>query len=82
MVDYSQLTERCQKIADQVKRSLTNPPGTPPEVILVQIGAGEEKDRLTAYIAQLMHNERKRVAYVTADDAGVDHLLYNILRKT
>lgn len=72
------LTPRCRKIVDDVERSLNNPAGTPPDVHLIQIPAGTEKDMLIVYLMQLMKEADKRAVHVAATDLAVQEVYSNI----
>lgn len=77
-VKREHLTPRCRKIADGVERSLNNPEGTPPDVHLIQIPSGTEKDMLLVYLMQLMEAAEKRTTYVAATDLAVHDTYKNL----
>ena len=78
MVKFEDLSERAQDVVDQFWLALSDPVKTNPDVILIGIPAGRERDDLVAYLALLTHAHNHKLSYLATTKDCVDRLCYDL----
>lgn len=74
MIKYKQLSKRSRAIVDAIEKSLRNDPDLPPDVHVIKMPNGDEKNRLMLYLAQMTAGVDKRTTYVSPNDESVLNL--------
>lgn len=80
MIQYDQLSKRCQQIVDSIQRTLDGP-GDEKHVFLIGLPEGDEKDRVLAYVTQILATHKHRVAYVATTDENIKQTVHTITER-